>query len=92
MQSLSLYVFPALNKYSNFSIEASLKYFIYSSFCTGVFLLGLSIIYIYFGTLNFNEIQILLNFINLDVSYVYFSTFLIIVVFLFKLAIFPFHS
>lgn len=72
LQSLAFYILPALRRYSNFSIEASLKYYIYSSFVTAVFLMGLSYIYYFFGTLNLSELQILLLYHFVDDTIIYF--------------------
>jgi len=42
LQSLSLYLLAALKRYSNLSIEAGLKYFIYGSFASGMILYGIT--------------------------------------------------
>ncbi len=90
IQSLCFYVFPALRKISNLSIEASIKYYIYSITSTVIFLIGLSFIYGSFGTVNFSELSLLLpgatNDLTLNVS-----LFFVSVLILFKLAIFPSH-
>jgi NADH-quinone oxidoreductase subunit N len=60
LQSLSLYILASIKKYSNVSIEAGLKYFVYGSFASGLLLYGISLIYGYIGSTNFNQIYIYL--------------------------------
>jgi len=42
LQSLSLYLLASLKRYSNLSIEAGLKYFVYGSFASGMILYGIT--------------------------------------------------
>ena len=63
LQSLSLYVLASLKRYSNLSIEAGLKYFIYGSFASGILLYGISLIYGSFGVTDFSNIYLLLYMI-----------------------------
>jgi proton-translocating NADH-quinone oxidoreductase chain N len=96
MQALSFYVLASYKRDSAFSTEAGLKYFISGSFISGIFLLGCVLIYGSMGTLNFNDISLLLAF-KLDCSLVYLNYILILgillVVFtlLFKISAAPFH-
>jgi len=94
LQSFCFYILASLKRYSNLSIEAALKYFILGSFSSGVFLFGISLLYAFYGTINFTEINQLIFFS--DIYFTYFSVatfglFFISVGLLFKLAIFPFH-
>lgn len=95
IQSLILYILAGLKKHSNLSIEASLKYFIFGSFSSCIMLFGISFIYGFFGTLDFNELikVSLLDFTGLQINNIYlnFGIFLIVVSLFFKMAIFPFH-
>jgi len=91
IQSLCFYVFLAMRKTSNLSIEASIKYYIYSITSTVIFLLGSSLLYSLYGTLNFSELSILLVDSEFNVTLAISISLLFITV-LFKLAIFPFHS
>jgi len=95
LQSFCLYILSSLKRYSNLSIEAALKYFILGSFASGILLFGVSLLYGYFGTTNFFEINILLSYEDLIISDYFIIVFLgvlfISVGILFKLAIFPFH-
>ena len=54
--SLSLYILSSYKKYSSLSTEASLKYVILGSFSSGLFLFGVSLIYGFTGTINFNDL------------------------------------
>lgn len=42
LQSLALYLLATLKRYSNMSIEAGLKYFIYGSFASSIMLFGIT--------------------------------------------------
>jgi len=96
--SLCLYIFIVLNKNSSIRVESALKLFIYSVFSTGLFLLGLSFIYMIYGTLSITELKIIfnleslvtVNYLNVDYL-VLFAILLIFSIIFFKLAIFPFH-
>ena len=93
MQNLCFYVLASLKRYSNFSTEAGLKYFLLGAFSSSILLFGISIIYGILGTLNLNEIQILLyynNFENYSIL-LFISLFFIISGLLFKLGSAPFH-
>lgn len=91
IQSLCFHVFPALRRISNSSIEASIKYYIYSITSTVIFLIGLSFIYGSYGTVNFSELMLLspgtTNNLVLNTS-----LFFISVLILSKPAIFPSHT
>lgn len=53
LQSLTFYVLATFFKQSEFSIEAGLKYFIFGGLMSCLLLLGLSLIYLFFGTITF---------------------------------------
>jgi len=95
LQSFCLYILASLKRYSNLSIEAALKYFILGSFASGSLLFGVSLLYGYFGTTNFFEINILLSYQDLiETDYfiiVVLGLLFVSVGILFKLGIFPFH-
>jgi len=57
LQSLSFYVLASFKKNSSFSVDAGLKYFILGAFSSSLFLLGVSIIYGFTGTLNFEDFK-----------------------------------
>lgn len=93
LQSLALYVLVCLRRNSNIASEISLKYFIYGSFASCILLYGISIIYGCFGTLNFNDISILVKLSAFNyLPYVSFIGFILIICGLFfKLGVVPFH-
>lgn len=92
--SFSFYILASLKRYSNLSIEASLKYFILGSFSSALLLFGISLFYGFFGTTNFFEIFVLV--FSLDIIFdnyfiLLFGLLFVSVGLLFKLAAFPFH-
>jgi proton-translocating NADH-quinone oxidoreductase chain N len=96
LQSICFYILSSFRRSSSFSSEAGLKYFISSAFMSCVFLLGASILYASLGTLNFNAISLLLVFGATEYSYtifnfIFLSSLFIVVFFLFKLSIAPYH-
>lgn len=93
LQSLSLYILASIKRYSNLSIEAGLKYFIFGSFASGLLLFGISLIYGFAGSTNLNELYYLLYLSNLnDISVgILFGYTLILIGLLFKLGLVPFH-
>jgi NADH:ubiquinone oxidoreductase subunit 2 (subunit N) len=54
--SLPLYALAAIKTRSLLSTEAGLKYFILGAFSSGVFLFGISLVYLATGSLSFSEI------------------------------------
>nr|YP_010394312.1 NADH dehydrogenase subunit 2 [Phytophthora fragariae]DAZ88320.1 TPA_asm: NADH dehydrogenase subunit 2 [Phytophthora fragariae] len=96
LQSLSFYILTSTQKKSILSIEAGLKYFILGSIASGFILFGSSIIYVITGSLNFNNIFLILsniNFldnINLLISLSYGLIFILVGI-LFKIGASPFH-
>ena len=96
MQALCFYILASFRRNSAFSTEAGLKYFISGSFISGLFLFGASLIYGGLGTLNFNNLNLLLSF-SLNDEFIYIKYFVLIgillvtVTLLFKVAAAPFH-
>ena len=94
IQSLSLYILVTIKRNSLLSTEAGLKYFILGSLSSILLLFGFALIYSLSGTTNFHDLALLFSF---DSSYKYFELyfniglFFILVGFLFKLAVVPFH-
>jgi NADH:ubiquinone oxidoreductase subunit 2 (subunit N) len=96
MQSLCFYILSSFKRDSSFSTEAGLKYFISGAFVSGFFLFGCSLIYGCLGTLNFNNLSLLLAFpfvdFNADIQYFLFAGVLCVTfTLLFKIACAPFH-
>ena len=91
LQNLGFYIMSSIYRYSNFSTEAGLKYFLLGSFSSSLFLYGLSILYGLFGTLNLFDLYLFMN-VNYINSFIYFiSIFFLFVSLIFKLGGAPFH-
>jgi len=94
LQTLCFYVLASFNINSSFSIEAGLKYFVLGSITSGIFLLGCLLIYAFLGTTNFQKLFLLMAF-PIKQTFLYYAVlvgvFLIIVTFLVKMVIAPFH-
>tara|TARA_B100001971_G_scaffold212472_1_gene242759 strand:+ start:9518 stop:11035 length:1518 start_codon:yes stop_codon:yes gene_type:complete len=96
LQSLCFALIASLHRRSILSNEAGMRYFISSSIMSSIFLLGCSGIYACLGTLNINNIFLLLSinsnpqsiYLNLYLSI---SLFLVTSVILFKLVLAPFY-
>jgi NADH-quinone oxidoreductase subunit N len=93
LQSIALYIMCSINRYSNLSIEAGLKYFILGSFSSAILLYGISLIYGIIGVTNYFDISLVLYSENINTNYnsIYYGLCCILVGILFKLALFPFH-
>jgi NADH-quinone oxidoreductase subunit N len=96
MQALCFYILASFNRTSVFSAEAGLKYFISGSFISGFYLMGASLIYGCLGTLELNNLNILLLFPfkqNIENINVFLITGILLIIFtlLFKIACAPFH-
>lgn len=94
MQSLCFYVLASFNRYSVFSTEAGLKYFVLGAFSSCLFLLGASVLYGLTGTTNLANLALLLTGLNselINVSFIYFGLIFILVTIFFKLTAAPFH-
>jgi len=96
MQALCFYILASFRRDSAFSTEAGLKYFISGSFISGIFLFGASLIYGGLGTLNFNNLSLLLSF-SLNDEFIFLKYFVLVGVLLvtitlfFKVSAAPFH-
>jgi len=94
LQALAFYILACFKRTSSFSTEAGLKYFILGSFISGLFLMGAFSIYAFIGTLNINDIGLILAF-PIDDLYmkivILIGAILITISLLFKAAIAPFH-
>jgi len=94
LQTMPYFIFCCLKRSSNIAVEAGLKYFIYSCFCSTVLLFGISLIFGFFGTINFIELQNIIDVNSnvIPINALLFSLSCILIGLLFKLGIFPFHS
>jgi len=91
LQNLCFYVLASIKRYSSFSTEAGLKYFLLGAFSSSLFLFGISIIYGIFGTLNLFDIYFLLEFNQVYSPLFFISVFFLISGLIFKLGGAPFH-
>jgi NADH-quinone oxidoreductase subunit N len=92
LQSLSLYILAATKRYSNLSIEAGFKYFIYGSFASGLMLFGISFIYGFVGSTNLLVIYTFLS-VGYDSNIMpILGHIFILGGILFKLGLVPFHN
>lgn len=99
LQSLAIYLLIAYRRKSTLALEASLKYYILGALASGILLLGISILYGYCGTINFYELNLMLNFLNVGLfktfesnNILLLSGVLVTAAFIFKLSAAPFHS
>jgi NADH-quinone oxidoreductase subunit N len=90
LQSLVLYVFATFNRNSEFSTEAGLKYFVFGGVISCFLIFGISIIYLTFGSTNF-EILFSIAYVNND-WFSFCGLLFILVALLFKVGAAPFHS
>lgn len=92
IQLLCSYVLASIKRYSVYSIEAGIKYFLFGAFSSSLLIFGFSYLYGMFGTLNIKYICFLIDFYGLDLNLLLFvSFFFIFVGFVFKLGGVPFH-
>lgn len=90
--SLTFYLITTIHQ-NYYTTEAGIKYFIYNFIAGAFYLLGCTLIYFYFGTINFvNLIELTsLNTLFGDTGVASLGFIFIIISFLFKLSIAPFH-
>nr|YP_010041711.1 NADH dehydrogenase subunit 2 [Cyanophora sudae]QPB15041.1 NADH dehydrogenase subunit 2 [Cyanophora sudae] len=103
LQTLSIYALIAIKRYSEKSLEASIKYLILSAFSSGILLFGISLMYGATGTLHFDKINTILSiyffdfeksnmiYSNYDIAIFLLSNILVTIGFLFKINAAPFH-
>lgn len=92
--SIISYILACLNKFSLYSTEASLKYFILGAMASGILVFGIVLLYGFFGLTNFKDFILFanINFNNNFIYYGYIISFIFILSgFLFKLSLVPFH-
>lgn len=93
LQALCLYTLVALNRFSNFSSEAALKYFVLGAISSGFLLLGISLFYGSLGSTGFFDYRILFENELTQDAYSLSSVALLFCILgiLFKLAAAPFN-
>jgi NADH-quinone oxidoreductase subunit N len=90
LQSLALYIVAAINRDSLRSSEAGLKYFVLGALGTGMMLYGISLVYGYTASINFNVIASTLAGGERQVG-VLFGLVFILAGLVFKISAAPFH-
>jgi NADH-quinone oxidoreductase subunit N len=89
--SYSVYILVGFNSANKKSSEAMFKYLTLGSFIVGFYLLGVALIYLVANSTNLSDIATFIataNYAELILVYIAFS--LMLLVFLFKIAVFPF--
>nr|QVQ56645.1 NADH dehydrogenase subunit 2 [Erythrocystis saccata] len=94
--SLSFYILASINRNSEFSTEAGLKYFILGAFASALLLLGFSLLYSLTGLTNLQDLTTFFTGYKLDFNIpfnlaIFISLLCIIASFLLKLGAAPFH-
>lgn len=97
LQSLCFYMLAGMRSRSEFSTEASLKYFILGAFSSAILLLGISLIYGCIGSIYFADLSLFLNhFSDSDGEHLFsglsIASGCIFISLLFKLGAAPFHT
>ena len=96
LQSLTFYILASLNRTSEFSTEAGLKYFILGAFSSILLLFGFSLLYGTTGLTHFEDLNkfFMSDFIEKTPTSKLFLTSitLILIAFLFKISAAPFHA
>ncbi|MBN9251933.1 MAG: NADH-quinone oxidoreductase subunit NuoN [Mesorhizobium sp.] len=90
LQSLALYIVAAINRDSLRSSEAGLKYFVLGALGTGMMLYGISLVYGYTGSIDFNIIAQTLTGAERQVGLLFGLVF-ILAGLVFKISAAPFH-
>nr|YP_009515521.1 NADH dehydrogenase subunit 2 [Montagnia macrospora]AVK39474.1 NADH dehydrogenase subunit 2 [Montagnia macrospora] len=94
-QSLIFYILASLNRTSEFSTEAGLKYFILGAFSSVFLLIGSALLYNLTGLSNFADFsKLFADSSNLDFNFmlsITLSLVFILIAFLFKFNVAPFH-
>jgi proton-translocating NADH-quinone oxidoreductase chain N len=92
LQSFCFYTLAAYRTNRSYlQTEAGLKYFLFGSIASSLYLFGTSIIYLYLGTLNFDSLSAL-SYFPFDNQFIFdISLGLILISLFFKLGIAPFH-
>ena len=92
LQTFPLYIMAAFNKKSEQSSESALKYFILSAVASGILLFGISLVYGFSGSINFDILMDRVLGYQTEISKMVLLGFVLIVSsILFKIAAAPFH-
>lgn len=92
LQSFCFYTLAAYRTNRSYlQTEAGLKYFLFGSIASALYLFGTSLIYVGLGTLNFSSVAALVSFPLENIFLYEFSLFIIFISIFFKLGVAPFH-
>jgi NADH-quinone oxidoreductase subunit N len=94
LQSFCLYILAAINRNSEFSTEAGLKYFVLGAFFSGLLLFGLSLIYGFSGVNDYGSLQQFLLIVTSNsytITSITIASIFVLSAFFFKLSAAPFH-
>lgn len=93
MMSLCLYILVAMSREHTLSKEASFKYFVLGSFASAVFLYGIALLY---GTVGSTQLPVVASKVSELLAnhnqLFYIGLAMVIIGFMFKVAVFPFHA
>lgn len=97
--TITIYVLISLNKINNYNIESGLKYFIIGAVSSGIFLMGIGILYGATGIITLTDLNLYSFFYNSGVTnttkyldfYLILSLIFVITSLLFKIYSAPFH-
>ncbi|TGK06343.1 NADH-quinone oxidoreductase subunit N [Leptospira fletcheri] len=92
LMSISLYVLVGMAKSDEFSLEASLKYFLLGSFSSGFFLMGMAFLFGGSGSTDLSEALKPLVNPGFDANFTKIGLLLLLTGIAFKIALFPYHS
>ena len=91
VQSLCFYVLATFYRQSAYSTEAGLKYVFLGAFSSGILLFGISIIYGFTGTTNFEDLHLILSLEAENFGAIQLGILFVSCAFLFKISVAPFH-
>ncbi len=90
--SIPLYILAAFQRGSARSVESGMKYFLYGAFTSAIMLFGLSLLFGFSGTTNFDDIAAALNAsTSMEILPLLVALLLVVVGFGFKISAVPFH-
>ena len=92
IMSLSLYVMAAFNRDNYKSSEAAVKYFVLGAFASCMTLYGMSLVYGYLGTTNFDALSKISTSLGVWSYPALLGALFVFVGFAFKLSLAPFHN
>lgn len=68
LSAFSMYILASFKKFSSYSVDSGIKYFITGGVSSAFFLLGSSVVYGFTGSINFSDLHNLCNYSNTHFS------------------------